>query len=96
MGQLGRSTINFRVLWVLSAKLSPPNLTVVAYQLITNEDLVALYCGGAGGTRATSYKLGAQSRRKDTHLWNLTSMIPLSMISVIHLFFSTTNFAFKT
>ena len=34
----------------------------MADRLITDEDLVALYCGGAGGTRAASYKYDAWSR----------------------------------
>ena len=36
------------------------NVSCVAERLITNEDLVVLYCSGADGILAASYKYGAQ------------------------------------
>ena len=42
---------------------------VVADWLITDEDLVVMYCGGAGAgsPHAASYKYDAQSRCNNTH-----------------------------
>ena len=41
----------------------------VAYKLIADEDLVALYCSGAGSTLMVSYKYDAHDRSKrEEHL----------------------------
>ena len=40
----------------------PSVLGSLADQLITDDDLVGLYCGGASGTLVASYKYGARSR----------------------------------
>ena len=61
----------------------------MADQLITDEDLVALYCGDAGSTRAASYKYDAWSRsntltRGTSPPWDVADIYPIAVKSLLN------------